>query len=216
VAPAAPSLVADAPFDFARLAGGAPKRRFDLPTLVRAEIVVSLKGIPRAWYLVALGLSIAVLVAPLAAARVGIAPALAIWPMLIWSALGARELRHGTSDLFFSAPRPLSRQLSAIWLGGVAIGLAVSGTYALRLVLAGDARGAITCLVGIAFVPALALACGVLTGNSGLFEALYLFLWYAAALNHVPSLDFTGAMARTPVSAWPALRARDVVLLGVA
>jgi hypothetical protein len=45
------------------------------------------------------------------------------------------------------------------------------------------------------FVPALALACGVLTGDSRLFEALYLLLWYTAALNHVPTLDFTGAMA---------------------
>src|SRR6185436_8466370 len=127
--------------------------------------------------------------------KTGVAPALAIWPMLVWSALGARELRHGTSELFFSAPRPLSRQLGATWLGGVAIGIAVSGTYALRLALAGDAAGALTALVGIAFVPALALACGVLTGNSRLFEALYLFLWYAAALYHVPSLDYTGAMA---------------------
>lgn len=195
VAPAAPSRVADTSFDLARLAGGGPKRHFDLPTLVRAEIVVALKGLPRAWYVVALGLSIAALAAPLGAVKSGIAPALAIWPMLIWSALGARELRYGTSDVFFSAPRPLSRQLSATWLGGVAIGLAVNATYALRLVLAGDASGAVTCLVGLAFVPALALASGVLTGNSRLFEALFLLLWYAAALNHVPSLDFTGAMA---------------------
>jgi hypothetical protein len=185
----------DAPFDFARLAVGAPKRRFDLPTLVRAEIVVALKGIPRAWYFVALGLSIAALAAPLEGVKIGIGPVLAIWPMLVWSALGARELRHGTSDLFFSAPRPLSRQLAATWLGGVAIGVAVSGSYALRVALAGDGAAAITCLVGLAFAPALALACGVLTGNSRLFEALYLLLWYAAALNHVPALDFTGAMA---------------------
>jgi hypothetical protein len=195
VARAATSLAADAPFDFARLAGGPPKTRFDLPMLVRAEIVVALKGFPWIWYLVAIGLSIAALAAPLEGVKNGVGPALAIWPMLVWSALGARELRHGTSELFFSAPRPLSRQLSATWLGGVAIGVAVCGTFALRLALAGDAPGAITCLVGVAFVPALALACGVLTGNSRLFEALYLFLWYAAALNHVPDLDFTGAMA---------------------
>ena len=194
-AQAATARAADVPFDLARLRGETPKRRFDLPTLVRAEIVVALKGIPRAWFVVALGLAIAALAAPLPGVKLGVAPALAIWPMLVWSALGARELRHGTSELFFSAPRPLSRQLGATWLGGVAIGIAVSGTYALRLALAGDAAGALTALVGIAFVPALALACGVLTGNSRLFEALYLFLWYAAALNHVPTLDYTGAMA---------------------
>jgi hypothetical protein len=217
VAPPANSPAADAPFDFARLAGDAPRRRFDLATLARAEIVVALKGFPRAWYLVALGLMIAALAAPLEAVKIGIGPALAIWPMLIWSALGARELRHGTSDLFLSAPRPLSRQLSATWLGGVTIGVALSGTCALRLALAGDAAGAITCLVGIAFVPALALACGVLTGNSRLFEALYFFLWYAAALNHVPTLDFTGAMAaRTGLGVAAGYALATAALLAVA
>ncbi len=195
VARAATSLAANLPFDFARLVGVSPMRRFDLPTLVRAEIVVALKGYPRAWYLVALALSIAALAAPFEGVKIGVAPVMAIWPMLVWSALGARELRHGTAELFFSAPRPLSRQLSATWLAGVAIGIAVTGTYALRLALAGDWSGAMTCLVGVAFVPALALACGVLTGNSRLFEALYMLVWYVAALNHVPALDFTGAMA---------------------
>ena len=195
VAQATTALAAHAPFDVARLAVVPPTRRFDLRTLVRAEIVVALKGYPRAWYLVALALSIAALAAPLEGVKVGVAPMLAIWPMLVWSALGARELRHGTADLFFSSPRPLSRQLCATWLAGAAIGLAVSGTYALRLALAGEWMGAVTCLVGVAFVPALALACGVLTGNSRLFEALYMLVWYAAALNHVPVLDFTGAMA---------------------
>ncbi len=211
------SLALIGPFDFARLAGGAPRRRFDLPTLVRAEIVVALKGYPRAWYLVALGLSIAALAAPLEGVKMGVAPMLAIWPMLVWSALGARELRHGTEELFLSSPRPLSRQLSATWLGGVAIGVVVSGTYALRLALAGDGAGAITCLVGVAFVPALALACGVLTGNSRLFEALYLLVWYVAALNHVPSLDFTGAMAaRTGLSVAAGYALATAALLTVA
>jgi hypothetical protein len=127
----------------------------------------------------------------------GIAPALAIWPMLLWSALGTRESRNGTSDLLFSSPRPLSRQLPATWLSGVAIGAATGGTYALRLLMSGDPIGAATWFAGIAFVPALALACGVLTGNSRLFEGLYMAFWYVAALNHVPQMDYTGAMAST-------------------
>ena len=182
-------------FDPARLATAPPRRRFDLPTLVRAEVVLALKGYPRLWFLVALGLAVAALLAPLPAVKQGIAPVLAIWPMLLWSALGTRERRAGTAELLFSAPRPLTRQLSATWLAGAVIGFAVGGAFGLRLVLAGDAAGAVTWLAGVAFVPAFALACGVLTGNSRLFEGLYMALWYVAALNHVPALDFTGAMA---------------------
>jgi len=206
-----------APFEVARLAAVPPTGRFDLPALVRAEIVVALKGYPRAWYLVALALSIVALAAPLEGVKMGAVPVLAIWPMLVWSALGAREQRHGTAELLFSAPRPLSRQLPATWLAGVAIGVAVSGAFGLRLALAGDGAGAITCLVGIAFVPALALVCGVLTGSSRLFEALYLLLWYVAALNHVPVLDFTGAMAaRTGLGVAAGYALATAALLAVA
>ena len=216
-AQAATSTATTVPFEVARLAAVPATGRFDLPTLVRAEIVVALKGYPKAWYLVALALSIVALAAPLEGVTIGVAPALAIWPMLVWSALGARELRHGTAELLFCSPRPLSRQLPATWLAGVAIGVAVSGAFGLRLAIAGDWAGAITCLVGIAFVPALALACGVLTGNSRLFEALYLLLWYVAALNHVPDLDFTGAMAaRTGLGVAAGYALATAALLAVA
>jgi len=182
-------------FDPRRLAAVPPVWRFDVFALVRAELTVALKGYPKIWFLGALGLAIASLAAPLAAVKTGIAPALAIWPMLLWSALGTRESRNGTADLLFSSPRPLSRQLPATWLSGVAIGAATGGAYALRLLVSGNPIGAATWLAGIAFVPALALACGVLTGNSRLFEGLYMALWYVAALNHVPAIDYTGAMA---------------------
>jgi len=47
--------------------------------------------------------------------------------------------------------------------------------------------------VGAGFVPALAIACGSLTGGRKLFEILYLLLWYIGPLNHVAGLDYTGA-----------------------
>lgn len=194
-APTAAAAAAPPMFDPRRLAAVPPAWRFDLFALVRAELLVAFKGYPRIWFLGAIGLAIASLAAPLEGVKQGVAPMLAIWPMLLWSALGIREARHGTSDLLFSSPRPLSRQLPATWLSGVAVGLLTGGAYGLRLLLSGDPLGAATWLAGIAFVPALALACGVLTGNARLFEGLYMAFWYVAALNHVPEMDYTGAMA---------------------
>ena len=43
------------------------------------------------------------------------------------------------------------------------------------------------------FLTALALAAGVWTGNSRLFEVVFVALWYIGAINHVPVLDFLGA-----------------------
>jgi hypothetical protein len=43
------------------------------------------------------------------------------------------------------------------------------------------------------FIPSLALALGVWSGGSKLFEAVYLFWWYIGPMHNIPSLDFTGA-----------------------
>jgi hypothetical protein len=129
---------------------------------------------------------------PLAGTR-GLGALLWIWPILVWSAFGTREAQSGTAALFDSAPRPLSRQLPASWLAGVAIAVLATGPVAIRLAMAGESAGAATWLAGVAFVPAFALACGALSGTPRLFEALYLVLWYAGPVNRVPMLDFGGA-----------------------
>ena len=72
--------------------------------------------------------------------------------------------------------------------------VASSGGW-LRLALTGDLVSLLGWFAGALFVPALALALGVWTGSSRVFEAGYLFLWYLGALEGMPALDFTGASA---------------------
>src|SRR5204863_2225328 len=113
----------------------------------------------------------------------------------LWSALGTRESRHGTGLLLFSSPHPITRQLPAIWIAGVAISIATGGGLGVRFLLAGDMPAFASWLAGAAFIPALALALGVWTGSGKFFEVLYLLLWYAGPLNRVAELDY---MAATP------------------
>ncbi len=42
-------------------------------------------------------------------------------------------------------------------------------------------------------IPSLALATGVWSGTSKLFEILYMVIWYLGPLNNVPNLDYIGA-----------------------
>jgi hypothetical protein len=177
--------------DVSRLAGLPVVRAGGLVTLVRSEIVVALKGQSKWWFLVAGAAAIVALFVPIAATRV-MSALLWIWPILVWSEFGTREARSGTAALFDSAPRPLSRQLPATWLSGVAIAALATGPVGLRLAMAGEVSGAVTWAAGVAFVPAFALACGALTGTPRLFEALYLVLWYAGPVNRVAMLDFGG------------------------
>jgi hypothetical protein len=128
------------------------------------------------WWAVALGLLIAGFAAPLDAARQFILPVAWIWPLLRWSELGGREARYGTGALVFSAARPLSRQLPAVWASGVLLAMITGGGVAVRLGLAGDWAGLGAWTVGALFIPTLALALGVWSGGGKLFEVVYLLL----------------------------------------
>lgn len=182
-------------------------RRFRFLDLLQAEMRLLLKRLPRGWYFVALGLLVAGIAAPLPAARSTVLPLAWIWPLLLWSGLGIRESRHATTELIFAAARPLQRQLPAVWLSGVLLAVVMGATVALRLILAGEWTGIGAWAVGALFIPTLALALGVWSGGSKLFEALYLLLWYIGPMNRMPTLDYLGATGQNRPLAWLAATA---------
>lgn len=126
-----------------------------------------------------------------------------IWPILLWSALGTREARHGTDGLVFSAAHPLGRQLPAAWLSGVVLAMATGGVAALRLGLGGDWGGLGAWAVGVLFIPTMALALGVWSGSGKLFEILYLVLWYLGPMQRVTPLDYLGSIPEAVKSGVP-------------
>ena len=177
--------------------------RFSFPLMVLAELRLALHGISLWWYLVAAGLFAAGLFTPISVSRALLVVAW-IWPLLIWSAMGTRETRLRTDQLVFSTPHVLRRQLPACWLAGVVIAFVTGGGTGIRLLFAGENLGLIAWIVGALFIPTMALALGVWSGSSKLFEVVYLLLWYLGPANRLGDIDFMGAMgpllpARTPV-----------------
>jgi hypothetical protein len=171
-------------------------------TLVLAELRLLLRGRGWWWYTVALGLFLACLFAPLADARSGVIVAAWLWPALLWSQLGTREAQFSTRALIFSAPHAFPRQLLSSWTAGVLLALLTGGGLGLRLILARDLEGLLTWTAGALFIPALALALGVLTESRKPFEAIYTVWWYIGPLNHARNFDFIGV---TPASSTPIL-----------
>lgn len=167
--------------------------RFSFFFMVLAELRLALHGISLWWYLVALGLFAAGLFTPVSISRAFLIAAW-IWPLLIWSAMGTREMRLRTGQLVFSTAHPLRRQLPACWLSGVIIAVLTGGGTGLRLLFAGEQLGLVAWTVGAFFIPTMALALGVWSGSSKLFEVLYLLLWYLGPANQVGEIDFMGAM----------------------
>lgn len=161
--------------------------------IFRAEVRLGLQGHRWWWYVIAIGLLIGEFVAPLSTSYGLLLPFAWLWPVLVWSGLGARETRFSVRQILFSCANIVPRQFLACWLAGVFIALLTSFGTASRLLLAGQNWNFLAVLAGALFVPSLGLALGVITGSSKFFEGFYTALWYVGPLNHSPGIDFTGA-----------------------
>jgi len=166
--------------------------RFRLVQMLGAELRLALKGYHWFWYIVAVGLSAAQLAAPFDIARLYLTPLSMVWPLVIWSSMGTRELRHNTGPLLFSSPEPLMRQFPAIWLSGLLVALAAVSCMVFRASIAGQWPYATALLVGALFVPTVSLALGTLSGSRKLFEVVYLMIWYVGSIDHLSALDLLG------------------------
>jgi hypothetical protein len=126
-----------------------------------------------------------------------------IWPILLWSAMGIREVQHQTHQLLFSAPHPISRQLPAVWLAGVLVAILTGSGFALRLLVGANWPGLFAWLIGALFVPTSALALGVWSGSAKPFEILCTLLWYLGPMHALPALDYAASAPATPSTHYP-------------
>jgi hypothetical protein len=169
-----------------------PRLRF-WSTLI-AELRLMVRGQPWWWYGVALGLLITCLVTPYEYFHRFFVPLVWLWPIFLWSAMGNQEHRHRTHQLVFSCAHLVGRQLPAAWLAGVLVAAAVGGGVAVRFLVTGEMYAMFGWVVGIVFVPALALALGVWTNSRRLFEMVYFMVWLLGVYSggRIWPLDFLG------------------------
>ncbi len=171
----------------------AVKFRFSILRMWAAELRLMLKGYHWAWYLIAVGLFAVQLVVPFEHARKFALPAAWIWPLPVWSAMGARETHFNTGQLLFSSAYPLSRQFPAMWIAGIAVAFLTGSAMLIRAAVEGDADLFRALMVAIVFVPTAALALGAVSGSKKLFEVIYLIIWYVGPVHGLRPLDFLGA-----------------------
>lgn len=160
--------------------------------IVKAELRLLLKSIPKIVYAVlALANLIALFAPETDGPGVGVLAFLWILPVLIWSQMGAREQAIYARPLIFSAPHSFLRQLPAEWVAGFLIAAGSSLGVGLRLVTRGHFAFFAVWVSGAMFIVSLAIACGTWSRGTRLFQGLYPAWWYLA-MNNVPGMDFTG------------------------
>lgn len=170
-----------------------------------SELRLVFKGTRWIWFIFALGAFSGLTVAPLEIAHLYILPIAFILPLTIWSNLGVREVRFSAEQIIFSAPHPLIYQLPITWLVGVFVILILAFPLLIRIALTGEWSAFGGLVIGIFFVPSLAIALGCWSNGSKLFEGGYLFFWYLASVHGVPIFDFMGRI--------PTARERGIPLL---
>jgi hypothetical protein len=169
------------------------ENNFTFFRVLTSELKLLLKGGRWWWYAVALGLIIAGVINTAQNGRQYVLVIAWIWPILIWSGMGNREMHHNTQQMVFSSAAPLMRQLPAQWLAGFIVTAIAGSGVLIKVINAGDTIGLLAWVSAAVFIPSLALASGVVSGSHKVFEILYMCLWYIGPLNKVPPLDYLGA-----------------------
>ena len=166
--------------------------------LLAAELRILTQSTPRWWWLAAAVLNVAGLLVPARlAGPYGTSTALLlaaawIWPVLIWSRLGAQRRENGLDALLGAYPGGY-RQVAAEWLAGLALTAATGLGPLLRMAAASDGPRVAAWAAGALFIPSLALLLGSISQSRRLFQALYLVLWYAA-VNQLAAADYMGTV----------------------
>jgi hypothetical protein len=166
--------------------------------LLAGESRILVQGIRSWWWLVAglvnaAGLAVPPsLVKPVGASTALLLSAAWIWPVLIWSRLGAQRRENGLDTLLGAYPGA-RRQLAAEWLAGVALTALTGLGPLLRMAVAADGLRVAAWIAGALLIPSLALLLGTAGRTHRMFQALYLLLWYAA-VNQLAAADFMGTV----------------------
>ena len=166
----------------------ASKNSFAFIHILIFELRLLLKGQRWWWYTVVIGLFIASSATTPETVRTSLLPLAWLWPVLIWSGMGNRELRYNTHQMVFSSAGPLVRAATRHMAGG----FHRRGLNRKRGRLEVVKRGRHDRTAGVGFrrrfIPSLALALGAWSNNSKVFEVLYVSLWYIGPMNKVYAL----------------------------
>ncbi len=156
-----------------------------------AELRMLLNGRRWWWWLATCGLNVAILVSSAEMTMSYLLPIAWLWPLAIWSEMGNRERTKNTAQMVFSSARPVRRQLPAAWLAGVVATALLEAAGAIVFLSSGDLAGLAGWAGGVVFIPTLALALGVFSSGSRVFEIVYRLWWYLGPLQKTAGIDFT-------------------------
>jgi hypothetical protein len=167
--------------------------QFSIIGIFKYELSLMLKKLPLWWGACFIGLIIAGIFVETEFAYQYILPIAWIWPIAVWSSMGTREIQQNTNQIVFSSPYILKYQFISIWFAGIVVTFFAAIGVLINFLIAGEILRIMALLVATIFIPSMALALGVWSQSSKMFEVAYALLWYLGPLNHTKILDYIGS-----------------------
>lgn len=164
--------------------------RVNMFRLIKAELLLMLKGFTVWWYIIAIGMILFGMFCPLSLSRSWL-PITMIWPIAIWSQMITKETLYRTDQLILSSCSPFYK-FFATWIAGIVVSLIISSGVIVQFISSGEIGLLTSWLTSVLFIPTLSLALGVWSGSRKLFEVVYILWWYVGPVNDMPYLDFLG------------------------
>ena len=140
--------------------------------VLSAELRLLLNGRRWWWWAISLGLNASILYSPPEVVKGYLLPVAWLWPLALWSGMGNREHKNNTHQMVFSSARPVLRQLPGAWLAGVLATALLVISGAVFFLSNADLPALAGWLGAIVFIPTLALALGVFSSGSRVFEVV--------------------------------------------
>ncbi|WP_235533172.1 hypothetical protein [Paenibacillus sp. Leaf72] len=157
------------------------------------ELRLMLKGQRVWWYLAALVMIVLGLVLPIESLTAYVVPFTWLLPILIWSTMGTNETDYRTHSLIFTAVHPVRNTFIGLWLAGIIVAYLTGSGALIHFLIAGEWESLKAMVVGGIFIPTLAVALGIWSGNGKLFQVVFMLLWYLGPLNKWEAVDFIGS-----------------------
>lgn len=141
-----------------------------------------------------------------------------IWPVLVWSKMGEWEARYQAEHSLYQAADPVARRMGPAWLAGVLFTAVGASGVLLGKLCHAEPVALLPWILSVVFIPTLALALGVWSRSSKLFEVVYPILWYLGPFNsqnQLAVLDYLGIHPQAPVHTAPLSFTGFILLLAL-
>ncbi|MDQ1143867.1 hypothetical protein QE429_000694 [Bacillus sp. SORGH_AS 510] len=166
------------------------KRRGQLFKLIKAELLIMLKGFSAWWYLILIAGALVPILTSFELTKIWL-PLLMILPLPIWSQMETREKEYSIDAFIKSSCSQLTKWFS-VWIAAFIVSSIISSGALITFMRFGQIKLLIYWIIGLAFMCSLGLTLGNFSKTRRLFEIIYLILWYLGPINSIPYFDFLG------------------------